>query len=498
MANLADLISQLDKLSVDLRTCADNTKSSDVPQDSGEKLEQLIIKLQGIKGDVGGAQAVFVQEYQSLLADSLASFVALSNEIGGEVQEQVAIFKKAFDAQGKFIVVASESKPPSQAVLMKLLQPTSEAIAGVQEFREKRRTSAVFNHLSALSETIPALGWVTIEPKPGPFVKEMSDAGQFYSNRVLKDFKDKDVKHVNWVKALLKLFKDLHAYVLKYHTTGLVWNKQGKEAQASDVPAAAAPAAPAGGAPPPPPPPPADLHAQSSAPAPAAGGDERNALFAELNKGSDITKGLKKVTSDMQTHKNPNLRQGPKPFGAPKPFKATSVSKPTPASAPVAAKAKKEPKLALVDKKWMVEHFDNNPAVEVNVTHMKQSVYVFKCSNSVIQVKGKVNSVILDNCKKVGLVMESAVSAVDIINSQSIKLQMTDKVPIVNIDKTDGAMVYLSANSLNTEFVTAKSSEMNILVPQADGEFKEFAVPEQFRTSWDGKKLQTECAEVVG
>lgn len=48
---------------------------------------------------------------------------------------------------------------------------------------------------------------------------------------------------------------------------------------------------------------------------------------------------------------------------------------------------------------------------------------------------------------------------------------MTDKVPIVNIDKTDGAMVYLSANSLNTEFVTAKSSEMNILVPQADGEF---------------------------
>lgn len=56
MANLADLISQLDKLSVDLRTCADNTKSSDVPQDSGEKLEQLIIKLQGIKGDVGGGK----------------------------------------------------------------------------------------------------------------------------------------------------------------------------------------------------------------------------------------------------------------------------------------------------------------------------------------------------------------------------------------------------------------------------------------------------------
>lgn len=495
MANLGDLIGQLEKLTVDLRSSADQTKLTDVPENSGKKLEDVIIKLQGIKGDVGGAQAIFVKEYQNILSESLADFVSLSNEIGGEVQEQVAIFKEAFEAQSNFIIIASECKPPPQAMLMKLLQPTSTALSAVQEYREKRRTSAFFNHLSAVSDAVPALGWVTIEPKPGPYVKEMSDAGQFYTNRVLKEFKDKDVKHVNWVKALLKLFKALHDYVLKYHTTGLVWNKQGKDAQASDAPAPAAPAAGGPPPPPPPPPPPADLPEGSSAPA----GNERDALFASINKGSDITKGLKKVTPDMQTHKNPGLRQGPKPFGAPKPFKPTSVSKPTPVSAPSAApKAKKEPHLALNDKKWMVEYFENNPMVEVNVTHMKQTVYVFKCSNSTIQVKGKVNSVILDNCKKVGLVLETALSTVDIINCQSVKLQMTEKVPSINIDKTDGAMIYLSAESLDTQFVTAKSSEMNILVPQADGEFKEFAVPEQFRTNYDGKKLHTECAEVVG
>jgi len=33
-----------------------------------------------------------------------------------------------------------------------------------------------------VSEGIPALGWVTMEPKPAPFVKEMSDAAQFYTN----------------------------------------------------------------------------------------------------------------------------------------------------------------------------------------------------------------------------------------------------------------------------------------------------------------------------
>jgi len=30
-------------------------------------------------------------------------------------------------------------------------------------------------------------------PTPGPFVKDMLEAGQFFSNRVLKDFKDKCV-----------------------------------------------------------------------------------------------------------------------------------------------------------------------------------------------------------------------------------------------------------------------------------------------------------------
>jgi len=45
------------------------------------------------------------------------------------------------------------------------------------------------------------------------------------------------------------------------------------------------------------------------------------------------------------------------------------------------------------------------------------------------------------------------------------------KVPTVSIDKTDGCMVYLSKDSLATQLVTAKSSEMNILIPDESGEF---------------------------
>lgn len=45
------------------------------------------------------------------------------------------------------------------------------------------------------------------------------------------------------------------------------------------------------------------------------------------------------------------------------------------------------------------------------------------------------------------------------------------KVPIISINKTDGCHVYLSRESLNCDIISAKSSEMNILVPKDDGDF---------------------------
>ena len=44
---------------------------------------------------------------------------------------------------------------------------------------------------------------------PLAFVKEMKDAGMFYTNRVLKDWKEKDRKHVEKTRPTLKTFEDL-------------------------------------------------------------------------------------------------------------------------------------------------------------------------------------------------------------------------------------------------------------------------------------------------
>lgn len=74
----------------------------------------------------------------------------------------------------------------------------------------------------------------------------------------------------------MQLLTDLQAYVKQYHTTGLIWAKSGSKLS--------------GGPPPPPPacglPPMDDLCLTPADP----DATNRSALFAEINRGADITK----------------------------------------------------------------------------------------------------------------------------------------------------------------------------------------------------------------
>lgn len=440
-----------------------------------------------------------VAAFDVIVSGSLAKFLASSDKIGGDVKTQGDMVKAGFSAQRDFLVKVSKCKEPSKDALQSVLKPTADKISDIQSFREKHRSSPFFNHLSAISESIPALGWVMVSPAPGPYIREMCDAGQFYTNRVLKDFKEKDIVHGDWVKAWLATLTELQAYVKEYYTTGIQWNKQGVDVSAiAGKPSLGAKPSHGGGAPPPPPPgpPPPPLPVDVAPAAPSEGSDEsRNALFAELNKGEDITKSLKKVTDDMKTHKNPALR-----FNAPQPFKPTTSPKPSTTKAVTPAKQAqqpaKPPKCALEGKKWNVEYQQGNKNLVIDETEMKHTVYIYKCDNCTIQVKGKVNAITLDSCKKTAVVFDEAISSCDFVNCQSVQAQVIHRVPTVSVDKTDGCMIYLSKESLTTQIVTAKSSEMNVLIPDDSGEYKEYPIPEQFRTNWNGKQLVTEMTDI--
>lgn len=77
----------------------------------------------------------------------------------------------------------------------------------------------------------------------------------------------------------------------------------------------------------------------------------------------------------------------------------------------------------------------------------------------------------LDSCKKTSVVLDSVVSSVEFVNCQSVQMQVLTKVPTISIDKTDGCQIYLNSASLDVSIVSAKSSEMNVLVPKADGDY---------------------------
>ncbi|XP_016297348.1 adenylyl cyclase-associated protein 2 isoform X2 [Sinocyclocheilus anshuiensis] len=445
-----------------------------------ERLEQAVIRLEAVavklqncpgglvNGDISsiinGGESKSMESFDHLLSGSVSEYLRTSTAIGGDVAKHTE--------------------------MADLLRPLSDQIQEVQNFREKNRGSSLFNHLSAVSESIPALGWVAVCQKPGPYVKEMNDAAIFYTNRVLKDYKDTDPCHVEWVRSYLNIWTELQTYIKEHHTTGLIWNKTSPVAPPSLF--SAPPDGPCPPPPPPPPPGPPPMFMDDS-PKPDDTAAQHSALFAQLNQGEVITKGLKHVSEEQKTHKNPNLRsQGGRTHqGSP----AKSQNPSTSACAPA---KKHSPVLELEGKKWRVEHQEKSHDLVIEETELRQVVYVFSCSNSTLQIKGKVNSIIVDNCKKLGLVFDSVVGIVEIINSRDIQLQVMGKVPTISINKTEGCHVYLSKDSLDCEIVSAKSSEMNVLVPEGEDDYREFPIPEQFTTVWDGSSLVTEPTKIAG
>lgn len=158
--------------------------------------------------------------------------------------------------------------------------------------------------------------------------------------------------------------------------------------------------------------------------------------------------------------------------------------------------AVKPPKCELNGKKWEVEFQVKNQAVEIVGCDVKQSAYIYKCTDSVIFVKDKINSIAMDGCKKCSLVFETVVAGVELVDCDSCKVQAMGKVQTVSIDKSSGIQVILNKESFEAEILTAKCSELNLLVPGKgeDDDWKEFPIPEQFVSKWNKEKY---CYDTV-
>ncbi|SAL97392.1 hypothetical protein [Absidia glauca] len=108
----------------------------------------------------------------------------------------------------------------------------------------------------------------------------------------------------------------------------------------------------------------------------------------------------------------------------------------------------------------------------------------------------------MDSCTKCGLALDSVVSTVDIVNCRSFGLQIFHVTPTIAVDKSDSGEIYLSKECLGVEILSAKSSSLNILMPEnpeaEDSDFKEVPVPEQLKTTIVDGKLVTSTVEHTG
>ncbi|RAK71645.1 adenylate cyclase-binding protein [Aspergillus fijiensis CBS 313.89] len=473
-----------------------------------------------------------IQDFDTLINEDVRTFVELGQKINGLVGEQSRAVQQAFEAERTYLYVSTKAKKPDQQPpeLMTELHNASDSINNI---RESNRASHLFNHLSAVAEGIVALGWF-FASKPADFVTEIVGGIEYYGNKVLKDYKEKDRTHVQYIQAYYQIFKSLAAYLKKHYPKGLTWNdqdgidaqealrqvKSGSSSASSPSENRTAPPPPPpppvptinvsggnGGAPPPPPPPPGVPPPPSSAP---GSSPDMSAVFDQLNRGDAVTSGLRKVDKSEMTHKNPSLRtssvvpERPSSQGSSVSSPTSRARSPAPPSTkpkPESMRSRKPPRKDLEGNKWLVEHFDNpGGIVEINA-QQNQSILISRCNKTIIKVSNKANAISIDNCTGLSIIVDSLVSSLDVIKSAKFALQIDGVVPTLLLDQVDGATVYLGQQSLATEVFSSKSTAINVMLPPKEGtddDTKECPLPEQIKSYVKDGVLVSEIVEHAG
>lgn len=226
-----------------------------------------------------------------------------------------------------------------------------------------------------------------------------------------------------------------------------------------------------------------------------------NAVFSDLNKGENVTKGLKKVDPSQMTHKNPTLRaNAPVPTRSDSSGSLRSKSPAPPGRKPPkpdTLRTKKPPKKELDGNKWIIDNFDSPGDVIEIEAEIQHSILISRCKNTTIRIKGKANAISLDNSSRTSLIIDSLVSSVDVIKAPNFALQVLGTLPTVLLDQVDGATLYLSKDSMNTEIFTSKCSSININLPIQD-DYVENPVPEQIRSYIKDGQVVSEIVEHAG
>jgi len=358
------------------------------------------------------------------------------------------------------------------------------------------------NYEKQTSEMMDVLNWpyqskVGTGQGPHAYLKAAIGSVEFYSNKCRVEYKKEESGkfHMQYCAGLKDYIISLAKFVLvnqmkekfqwKYDGIPLKDFSGGAAAPAKKAAAPAAPAPPAPAAAP------KKKHKKKAA-APC----DMGALFASLQKGGNITKGMKHVSNDMKVYKNKKLRKSG----------GIQVTKPK----PKAKKAKKALPPAKFEwakflRAWAIENQPDGATVTCNFKSTREPSNLYRCQKARIVFTGKGKSISIINCENTTIIVESLLCGLEVTNSKNLKIIVTGQVSMFRFDKSDGLKIYLGDKECmkTAKFATSKCSDMNVEFPDcnpgaaADDTITK-PIPEAYEHHIVDMKIKSEVSHLYG
>lgn len=175
-------------------------------------------------GGRGGAPPS-VNEFQALMDNQMAAFLACSNGIGGVTAESAGKVKEAYEVVGNFVAMATVCKKPSANDLGTVFAPLNGGIKGVTGIRKpKDRKDPANLFLDGINGGMGALGFVAATEKAWEVVDQNIEIYRFVGDKILSQYrKTGPAEYVKWEASYQALLVGLKDFVKKNCPCGLAW-----------------------------------------------------------------------------------------------------------------------------------------------------------------------------------------------------------------------------------------------------------------------------------
>ena len=136
-------------------------------------------------------------------------------------------------------------------------------------------------------------------------------------------------------------------------------------------------------------------------------------------------------------------------------------------------------------KRWNVENYKGNKEIKLDKVEKTQVVYLYNLQDCVVEITAeKFASVSIDKVVRTGIKFTKSIGSVEVVNSSKVQIQGSS--PSYNVDKSDSITLYLGVEDKESQVVTSKASEVNIVLMEGE-EPVESPIPSQFITKYDAK-----------